>query len=162
MGWTEPKYIRYLKSLKSFLFAMLFSWIRRRFTELNLIHYLVSLYANIFQSHSIVTKGTVLSIVINHHSNLFLSRSIHYSDVIMGAIAAQITSFTIVYSTVYSDADQRKHHSLTSLAFVRGIHRGPVNSPQKWPVTRKIFPFDDVIMFCKLPQNRHPYLTWEN
>ena len=59
----------------------------------------------------------------------------HYSDVIMGAIASQITSLTIVYSTVYSDADQRKHQSSASLAFVRGIHRGPVNSPHKWPVT---------------------------
>ena len=63
----------------------------------------------------------------------------HYSDVIMGTIASQITSLTIVYSTVYSDADQRKHQSSASLAFVRGIHRGPVNSPHKWPVTRKCF-----------------------
>ena len=64
----------------------------------------------------------------------------------MGTIASQITSLTIVYSIVYSDADQRKHQSSASLAFVRGSHRGPVNSPQKWPVTRKMFPFDDVIM----------------
>ena len=64
----------------------------------------------------------------------------------MDAIASQITSLTIVYSIVYSDADQRKHQSSTSLAFVRGIHRGPVNSPHKWPVTREKFPFDDVIM----------------
>ena len=70
----------------------------------------------------------------------------HYSDVIMGAIASQITSLTIVYSAVYSDADQRKHQSSASLAFVGGIHRRPVNSPHKWPVTRKMFPFDDVIM----------------
>ena len=48
--------------------------------------------------------------------------------------------------TVYSGADQRKHQSSTSLAFVRGIHRWPVNSPHKWPVARKMFPFDDVIM----------------
>ena len=61
-------------------------------------------------------------------------------------MASQITSLTIVYSTVYSDADQRKHQSSASLAFVWGIHRGPENSPHKWPVTRKIFPFDDVIM----------------
>ena len=58
----------------------------------------------------------------------------------MGAVASQITSLTIVYSTVNSDADQRKHQSSTPLAFVRGIHRGPVNSPHKWPVTRKMFP----------------------
>ena len=70
----------------------------------------------------------------------------HYDDVIMGEIASQITSLTIVYSTVYSGADQSKHQSSTSLAFVWGIHRGPVNSPHKWPVTRKMFPFDDVIM----------------
>ena len=54
----------------------------------------------------------------------------------------------IVYSTVNSRVDQRKHESSASLAFVRGIHRGPVNSPHKWPVTRKMFPFDDVIMRC--------------
>ena len=63
-----------------------------------------------------------------------------------GAIASQITSLTIVYSTVYSDEDQRKLQSSASLAFVWGTHRGPMNSPHKWPVTRKIFPFDDVIM----------------
>ena len=70
----------------------------------------------------------------------------HYCDAIMGTVAYQITSLTIVYTTVYSDADQSKHQSSASLAFVWGIHRGPVNSPHKWPVTRKMFPFDDVIM----------------
>ena len=70
----------------------------------------------------------------------------HYCDVIMGAMASQITSLIIVYSTVYSGADQRKHQSSASLAFVQGIHRWPVNPPYKWPVTRKMFPFDDVIM----------------
>ena len=64
----------------------------------------------------------------------------------MGAIESHITSLTIVSSTVYSKADQRKHQSSASLALVRGIHRWPVNSPHKWPVTRKMFPFDDVIM----------------
>ena len=73
-------------------------------------------------------------------------KSHHYGDVIIGAIASQITSLTIVYSAVYSYADQRKHQSSASLAFVCGIYRGPVNSPHKWPVTRKMFPFDDVIM----------------
>ena len=70
----------------------------------------------------------------------------HYDNVIMGAMASQITSLTIVYSTVYSDADQRKYQSSASLAFVWGIHRGPVDSPHKWPVTRKRSPFDDVIV----------------
>ena len=62
----------------------------------------------------------------------------HYGDVIMGAMASQITSLTIVYSTVYSGADQRKHQSSASLAFGRGIRRWSVNSPHKGPVTRKI------------------------
>ena len=70
----------------------------------------------------------------------------HYGDVMMGTMASQITSLTIVYATVYSGADLRKHQSSASLAFVSGIHRGPVNSPHKWSVTRKMFPFDDVIM----------------
>ena len=74
----------------------------------------------------------------------------HYSDVIMGAMAPQITSLAIVYSTVYSGTDQRKHQSSASLTFVRGIHRWPVNSPHKWPVTRKIFSYDDVIMNANL------------
>ena len=76
------------------------------------------------------------------------SCSCHYNDVIMGAIASQITSLTIVYSIVYSEADN-KHQSFASLAFVLRIHRGPVNSPHKWPVTRKMFPFDDVIMWIR-------------
>ena len=64
----------------------------------------------------------------------------------MGVMASQITSLTIVYSAVYSGTDQREYQNAASLAFVRGIHRGPMNSPQNWPVTRKMFPFDDVIM----------------
>ena len=47
----------------------------------------------------------------------------HYNGVIMGAMASQITSLTIVYSTVYSGADQRKHQGSASLAFVRGIQQ---------------------------------------
>ena len=74
---------------------------------------------------------------------------VHYDDVIIGTMASQITSLTIVYSAVYSGANQRKHQSSVSLAFVRGIHRSPVNSPHKWQVTRKMFPFDDTIMVLK-------------
>ena len=82
----------------------------------------------------------------------------------MGAIASQITSPTIVYSIVYSDADQRKHQSSASLTFVRGIHRGPVNSPHKWPVARKMFPFDDVIMhlwFLTIIQKKNHLMHFE-
>ena len=75
------------------------------------------------------------------HSDWF-----HYNNVVLGAMASQITSLMIVCSTGYSGADQRKHQSSASLAFVRGIHRWPGNSPHKWPLTRKMFSFDDVIM----------------
>ena len=81
-------------------------------------------------------------------------------------------SLKIVYSTVYSDADQGKHQCSASLAFVRGIHRGPVISPHQWPVTRKMFPFDDVIMTeladihqpteLMLELNIFPPATWIN
>ena len=76
---------------------------------------------------------------------------IHYNDVIMGTKAYEVTSLTIVYSSVYSGADERKHQSSASLAFVRGIHRWPVNSSHKEPVKRKIFPFDDIIMLQNYP-----------
>ena len=65
----------------------------------------------------------------------------------MDTMASQITSLTIVYSTVYSGGDQRKHQSSALLAIVRGIHRWPVTSPHKGPATRIMFPFDDVIMY---------------
>ena len=86
----------------------------------------------------------------------------HYDDVIMTMLASQITSLAVVYSIVYSGVDQRKHQSSASLAFVREIHRGPVNFPQKWPVTRKIFPFDYVIMLRRIladQQNQCCYLA---
>ena len=87
----------------------------------------------------------------------WISSHLHYDDVIMSEIASQITSHTIVYSTVLSGADQSKHQSSASLAFVWEIHRWPVNFPHKWPVTRKIFPFDDVIMIHhSLPQITQP------
>ena len=67
----------------------------------------------------------------------------------MNAMASQITSITIVCTTVYSDPDKKKYQSFASLAFVRGIPRGPVNSPHKWPVTRKMSPFDDAIIIYR-------------
>ena len=71
---------------------------------------------------------------------------LHYGDVMIGTVASQITSLTVIYSTVWSDSDPRKHQSSALLAFVWGIHPWPVNSPHREPVTRKMFPFDDVII----------------
>ena len=115
----------------------------------------------------------------------------HYSDVIMGMMASQITSLTIVYSSVCWDAYQRKHQSSASLAFVcgeftsdrwipltrkssaslafvRGIHRWPVNSPNKGPVMRKMFSFDDVTWHSGSevgsmePTNKKPGIQWSD
>ena len=85
---------------------------------------------------------------------------LHYDDVITGAMAYQITSLMIGYSTVYSDADERKHQSSASLAFVRGIHRWPMNSPHKWPVKRKMSPFDAVIMESEKVANHYSNQWW--
>ena len=84
----------------------------------------------------------------------------HYSDVIMSVGAYHITSLTIVYSTVYSGADQRKHQSSASLVFVRGIQRRPVKSPHKGKVTQKMFPFDDVIMATCIIGFRYLFHKW--
>ena len=78
--------------------------------------------------------------------------------VIMSAMASPITSLTIVYSTVYSRADQRKYQSSAWLAFAWGIHRWPVNSPHKGPVTRIFF-----FIWCRhhempVKQSRRGYL----
>ena len=86
----------------------------------------------------------------------FRDQTCHYNDVIMSAMASQITSLTIVYATIYLGADQRKHQSPASLDFVRGIHLWLVISPHKWPVTRKMFPFDDVIMVIHVLQREFP------
>ena len=95
--------------------------------------------------------------------------SSHYSDVTLSSMASQITGYSIVYSNVCSGTDQRKHQSYASLAFVRGIQRWPVNSPYKGSVTRKMFPFDNVIIqYCSesvviyirvCDHKKHPYLT---
>ena len=61
-------------------------------------------------------------------------------------MAFQITVVSIICSTVRSGADQGNHQRSASLAFVRGIHQWPVDSPHKKTVTWKMFPFDDVIM----------------
>ena len=83
-------------------------------------------------SHYLIEHWLIIHIILKVY---FIS--IHYRGIIMSAVAFQITRLTIVYSTVYSGADQRKHQSSALLAFVQGIHRWPVNSPHKWPVTQE-------------------------
>ena len=81
-------------------------------------------------THKCVTRPQWVKV-----SSLSLGRSYgcpaaHCNDVIMSAMASQITSRAIVYSVVYSGTDQRKHQTYASLAFVRRIQRRPVNSLQ--------------------------------
>ena len=83
---------------------------------------------------------------MNHATMMLLkcmrhNAHIHYSYVIMDTMVSQIPVVSIVCSTVCSGADQRKYQSSTSLALVRGIHRWPMDSSHKGPVTRKMFPF---------------------
>ena len=87
---------------------------------------------------------------IFHMYHDWISTNIYYNDIIMGAMMFQINSLTIVHLTVYLSADQRKDQSPALLAFVRGNHRRLVNSPLKGPITRKMFPFDDVIFLSRV------------
>ena len=74
----------------------------------------------------------------------------HYSDVIMGAMVSLITSLTIVYSTVYQTQIKENIKAPRHWPLCGKFPGPPVNSPNKWPVTRKMFPFDNVIMNCGL------------
>ena len=78
----------------------------------------------------------------------------------MSAIASQITSITIVYWTVDSDADQRKHKSSASLGFWAGNSPGTGEFPHKWPVTRKIFPFDDIMWMLSHTAPPMQFMSW--
>ena len=80
----------------------------------------------------------------------------NYSDLIMSAMASQITGVSILCSTVCSGAVQRNHQSSASLAFMRGIHQWLMDSSHKGPVTRKMFPFNAVIMSAKYNLERTP------
>ena len=93
-----------------------------------------------FQDGSEIIQGTSVPMGMDHHLDL------HYNYAIMSAMAFQIIEVLIVYSAVCSGADQRKYQNSASLAFVRGIYRWPVDSSHKGPVTRKMYPFDAVIM----------------
>ena len=116
----------------------------------------ISFYSHLYSIKLIVTTFCtchgICKIMLRYdcqeqsYSKLEVGWKNYYDDVIMIMMASQITSLTIVYWTIYSGADQRKPQSSASLAFVRGIHRQPLNSPHKWPVMWKMFPFDDVIM----------------
>ena len=92
-------------------------------------------------------KSVFAFCIIPPHWKLWYLKYLHYNDVTMRAMASQITGISTDCSTVCSGTHHRKHQSSASLAFVRGMHRRPVDSLRKGPVTWKMFPFHDVIMF---------------
>ena len=130
--WTYKMFVRYILSSLCLRLS--------QFAELSLCN----IWGCAFLAYSFLLRWLWESVYF------IFSSANHYNHVIMDAIVYQITSLTIVYLTIYSGADQRKHQSSKSLAFVRGIHRRPVKSPHKGPVTRKMFPFDDVIMIASM------------
>ena len=152
---------------RRFILQMIFGW-REIMIQIKIVPSIWFFWVVDLQQLNVVPCGSCLSqnMVRLQIYNIYIcsnSSSQHYSDNIMGAMASQITSLNIVYSTVYSKVDQRKHQSSTSPAFVRGIHRWPVNSPHKGPVTRKIFPFDEVIItFMQINQSTHTTASYAN
>ena len=142
--WYIPDPLQHVYNLVAH-YKLFMRWSRGIFTQSKYdicnkksVHGFVVLCLFVVMATAIIAGKTYL---------LMLFMLFHYSDVIMGTMTSQITSLTIVYSTFYSGADQRKYQSSASQAFVRGIHWWPVNSPHKWPVTWKMFPFDDIIMY---------------
>ena len=101
----------------------------------------------IFQKPSCPYEVVLCITMISHDHQGALNPREQYTDVMTIAMASQITGVSIVYSTVCSGTDQRKHQSSASLAFERVVHRWPMNSTHKGPVTRKKLQCDDVIVF---------------
>ena len=130
---------RHMSIIRHFYFPMLLSWSKHT------IHLFLRIYIGCRHISSLCSQEPLIGQNMVQFFDDECHPCTHYDDVIMDAIAFQITSLRIVYSIVYSGTDQRKHQNSASLAFGRVIHRGPVNSPHKGPVTRKVFPFDDVI-----------------
>ena len=94
-----------------------------------------------------------------HRKDCCLNAPRHYSDIIMSTKASQITAVLMGCSIVRSGTDQTKHQSSVQLDFVRGIHRWPVDSPHKGPVTRAMFPFDDVITWTNCDVHQRDLLA---
>ena len=80
---------------------------------------------------------------------------VHYSDVTMRLMTSSINIVSSICSTICFGGHQRKHQKSASLVFMRGIHRWPVDSPHKGPITRKMFRFDDVLV-------KHMYVNKED
>ena len=107
-----------------------------------------------------IYRTEAISHILDLENGRNFKHCVHDSDVIMITVPSQITGVSIICSTVCLGTDQRKHQSPASLAFVRGIHRSPVDSPHKRPVTRKIFALDGVIMIWHVHRDVVAPLPW--
>ena len=103
------------------------------------------LLCDVTWSHTCRVLKAVVSLG-NGVTHIASRKFFHYADVIMSAMASQITGLTIVYSIFIQAQIKENIKAPRHWPFVWGIHRRPVNSPHKRPVTRKMLPFDDVIM----------------
>ena len=126
---------------------------RRTYTHMVILTVGILNFVNSYNLFFFVTHGDYCG-VYNVHMlyaivNSYLTMISHVPFVLFITLTSQWTWWRLKSpaSNVYSGAYRRKHQSSTSLAFVWGIHQWPVDSPHKGPVTRKMVPFDDVIMF---------------
>ena len=128
------------------IWSALPAWIVRQPAKVNYARFLWKAAAMKYEKNMASGVSHCHVTLTDYSNDVSNDTFVHYNDVITSDMASQITSFGIVYSSVYLGENQRRYQSSASLAFVRGIHRWPVNSPHKGPVTRKVFLFDDLIM----------------
>ena len=126
-----------------------------------LIRFQTSTTANTYLIKSIAWYVFILQNGLSVHIMIRFMFSVeHCSDVTWSDRAYQITGIWTVCSVQCSGVHQRKSQIFTSLAFMRGIHRLPVNFRHKRPVMRKMFSFDDVIMkYNEMSVYFHPGLV---
>ena len=108
--------------------------------------HVTSLWCSVRNWCNPIRAGCVSSNLTKYWLKLVLEGFISNNDVIMNAMAPQITSMSIVCSAVCWGAHQRKRTSCALLSSVRENHRWSVGSLHKGSVIQMIFPFDDVIM----------------
>ena len=118
--------------------------------------------AYLYYIYCIVLSMSVCGHAMCAHMCVYKRANKQYNDVIMSALASKWPAPQLFTQSFIQGTDQRKHQSSASPAFVWGIHRWSVNSPHKRPVTRKMFPFADVIMKKgrREQANKHPMRSY--
>ena len=122
LTWDELKFRSCLLCFFFCLIMTFFGYIRHLVFIKFMAYFLTSLYHD-FKNNKLNFMWLLIvrwRLIALEGSRGINTVSTHYNDVIMGMMASQITSLTIVYSTVYSDTDQRKHQSSASLAICAG------------------------------------------